>query len=932
MIDYTYRSLFHNSSVDKQWIITDGEITLTNTDIYSEKINIEESLCSQQGNIIFGSCESNMISFTTTCLTQMVGRRITVSVTLEGGELEPFIVGTYTVTEDTLTADRQKREVIAYDDLYTINNANVADWYDSLTFPLTLKQFRDSFFAHFNVTQETTNLPNDGMTVEKTVEAEVLSGALVIQSICELNGRCGHIDRQGVFRYLPIYQGGDDVYPALTLYPSSLLLPDSERQGADSSNIPVSEYKKIEYADYEVLAIDKVQIRQEEADIGAIVGTGTNAYIVEDNFLVYGKNATDLKTVAENLFPEINKTIYTPISISCIADPCVEVGDIINVTMVNGNTISSYVMDRRITGLQSLKDNISSGGEEYQKEQLNTVNSEMIQLKGKATKIEKNVDGITTTVINDVLDPDNPQSLTSQINQAASQISAKVDEVHGDSQSSFSWELLSTGFDVKSNGDSVFKVDSTGAEITGNVKATSGYIGDSSNGFTISNSAIYNGTTGFLPFGNDGIYIGASEGIFIKGGGRKISMLQTDDSNNQFEIYDQYNFGPGITYRKRSMQLSRTGLEIYENYDTEMTPGWLINKSTAIFSVGREKPMMLLQYCGDPRTAFTDGCVIKVDGDTTYGGCVLYSYSGANPSTPTKGLRITSGNHLYPLSNNAQDIGSVLNQFRDVYANTFNGTSIIGDGVNYQLFRTTSSWKAGMYYHTIGDEAMVFANSNTRASWIFANTNPEDRTAWTSLSPAMHIKNGKVAIGKLIGSSSYLTDTLEVSGTAKIAASSDTPLRVAKTGSGNAYIGLYNNTSTNIGYYGVNTSKRAIFQPSGSGDWRIHCRQVNWTSSNDWLYYQDDAGYYHFEYYKDITLNFSTNYKGGVIYICPDVWYISYPKTISGLKGCNVTTKYSSDIMGASIHSITSTKLGIWFWRCNSGSITFGVNISLVGW
>jgi hypothetical protein len=90
----------------------------------------------------------------------------------------------------------------------------------------------------------------------------------------------------------------------------------------------------------------------------------------------------------------------------------------------------------------------------------------------------------------------------------------------------------------------------------------------------------------------------------------------------------------------------------------------------------------------------------------------------------------------------------------------------IGDGANYIEYRTTNSWNAGIYYHTNGDEATVFANSNTRASWIFANTNPESRTLWTSLSPAMHIKNGKVAIGKLIPNSSYLTHQLEVAGSA----------------------------------------------------------------------------------------------------------------------------------------------------------------------
>lgn len=152
-------------------------------------------------------------------------------------------------------------------------------------------------------------------------------------------------------------------------------------------------------------------------------------------------------------------------------------------------------------------------------------------------------------------------------------------------------------------------------------------------------------------------------------------------------------------------------------------------------------------------------------------------------------------------------------------------------------------------------------------------------------------------------------------------------------------IQLYGTTAYSVRLLaGAPTNNRTIYFPNSGGTVALTSNvdakedKVAWTNSGDWKYWQDSEGYYHFEYYKDITLNFNTNYKGGVIYVPADVWYVNFPKTLSGLKGCNVTTKYSSDIMGASIHSIATNKLGVWFWRCNSGSITFGVNISLVGW
>ena len=65
---------------------------------------------------------------------------------------------------------------MAYDALYDVINADVAEWYntllpdkDSIT---TMKAFRDSFFKHFGIEQAGVQLVNDDMKVEKTVEPE----------------------------------------------------------------------------------------------------------------------------------------------------------------------------------------------------------------------------------------------------------------------------------------------------------------------------------------------------------------------------------------------------------------------------------------------------------------------------------------------------------------------------------------------------------------------------------------------------------------------------------------------------------------------------------------------------------------------------------------------------------------------------------------
>lgn len=92
----------------------------------------------------------------------------------------------------------------------------------------------------------------------------------------------------------------------------------------------------------------------------------------------------------------------------------------------------------------------------------------------------------------------------------SNEISAKVSQTGGDA-SSVSWSLTSTAWTVKANGTEVFKVDRSGATVTGKITATSGKIG----GFDIGSSAItYNKQTwggtsvSGIYFGTSGLQIG----------------------------------------------------------------------------------------------------------------------------------------------------------------------------------------------------------------------------------------------------------------------------------------------------------------------------------------------------------------------------------------------------------------------------------------
>ena len=110
------------------------------------------------------------------------------------------------------------------------------------------------------------------------------------------------------------------------------------------------------------------------------------------------------------------------------------------------------------------------------------------------------------------------------------------------------------------------------------------------------------------------------------------------------------------------------------------------------------------------------------------------------------------------------------------------GVATIGDGANRLMFRTNSAYKNGMYYSTPGNEALVFGTVNPVTSWIFATTDPTTQTAWTSLTPSLQIKNGKVVINKLIASGADASYNLDVNGSANATTLYENGVRVSIDG------------------------------------------------------------------------------------------------------------------------------------------------------
>lgn len=444
MVDYTDKEYFLKNSIDKQLIIEceDGTV-ITNEILHSENFSLDEKLCNQT-ELTFGECIASIVKFRVSNIVHpLIAQWMTIKMVLNHNENSAFEIGRYKVASDTPTADRLWRDITAYDAMYDIINSDMADWYNTILpnadSTVTLKTFRSSFIQHFGLEQEEIELVNDNMVITKTIEPSEISGKDIISAICEINGCFGHIGRDNKFHYICLKQDISGLYPSDTLYPADNLYP----KDPGSERIGKSYYMSCEYEDFVTKPITKLQIRKEENDIGCIYGEGDNTYIIQDNFLVYGMSAEELENVCRNLLPQISMVIYRPSKTEAKGNPCLEVGDAIRMS-TRLELVETYILQRRLKGIQALRDVYESKGTEEYSEKVNSVHKSIIQLKGKSNVLERTIEENRLTML------DIENGLKNEIIVTAEGLQANIDkEVK---RATGEEESLSTKIDVTAEG------------------------------------------------------------------------------------------------------------------------------------------------------------------------------------------------------------------------------------------------------------------------------------------------------------------------------------------------------------------------------------------------------------------------------------------------------------------------------------------------
>lgn len=471
-------ALYQNPPAKSMRLFFSDGTVICNDKIISESLQLEESLCSER-NLYYGRCES-------TCLKIRVienqkvfkGLYVDVEQQIEGSdyvfgtELDNYIVddqdnyllytetfkskyGRFRVVSDVPTNDRSQRDLTCYDKMYDILNANVVDWYNSLEFPMTIKDLRDSFFEYLEIAQVDKELINDDLVVQKGFDSGFeLSGKIIIESICEINGAFGHMNRAGEFDYITL-PTGESITPAYYVNGSG------------------------QYEDYITKPITGINAIASTGDIGTKIGTDDNLYIIQANPLLFGLEDTpELTTALENLLDQIKDFTYRPFAVTTYGNPMLPLGTAITIESTY-KTINSFVMSRTLTGIQSMKDRIEAVGEESYPTDVNNMQSQINRTIGMSHTFVNDINTLRSTIA------DFEEDVESEISQMADEIVLKVDnngnivkaELSADPQEGTSFNLNADNIKFVANSTldlaaSQLKIDSSYFKLTSQGKMT----------------------------------------------------------------------------------------------------------------------------------------------------------------------------------------------------------------------------------------------------------------------------------------------------------------------------------------------------------------------------------------------------------------------------------------------------------------------------
>ena len=287
-------------------------------------------------------------------------------------------VGIFYAEKPTRTK-RNSYKITAYDTMSKLD-ADFSGWLhaNQAQFPKTIWQLVQLACQRAGVALASSSLPINGSYSVQAFYADDLTCRQIISWAAEAAGCYAHMNPAGKLEFLTYTDKRS----------TAKITPD----GASNSTAYYAD--SLSYEDYTVKAVEKVQIRQSDSDVGVIYPdstTATNTYAVQGNLLLTTGTEANLKTVVQNLYNVLKNVTYTPCKVSVPSSSGLACGQIVHVKDARGREFDTYLMSATISSGKASFKSVGSAS----RESSSAVNSQSYKnLTGKMLEIKTSVDGL----------------------------------------------------------------------------------------------------------------------------------------------------------------------------------------------------------------------------------------------------------------------------------------------------------------------------------------------------------------------------------------------------------------------------------------------------------------------------------------------------------------------------------------------------------
>lgn len=222
-------------------------------------------------------------------------------------------------------------KLTAYDRVIRLDR-DLTGWLSALSdWPYTLQEFGAMVCQACGLTLVEIQLPNGNHLVNRFT-AEGVTGRHLMRWVGELCGKFCRANADGNLEFAWYTPAGVTLSPGGEQYYFQ---------------------KGFTYEDYSVAPVQRVQLRQNDTDVGTVYPDGAeeaNTYVITGNPLAAANTSGALVGIAQTLYEQLQQVSYTPCKLKIPSASDIRAGDVICVLDPQGRAFTAYVMTCKLSG------------------------------------------------------------------------------------------------------------------------------------------------------------------------------------------------------------------------------------------------------------------------------------------------------------------------------------------------------------------------------------------------------------------------------------------------------------------------------------------------------------------------------------------------------------------------------------------------------